>query len=210
MKFKYAYKRTTTKNTPLLPGMFALVFTEDPNGKTLTELANKLTEVNKISDNMMDCLLRKIPYVMEFDSEVTDEDLEDIKKGISIIDTVSLVTRAKMEKGGKKPAQIALEKIMTFGVFRNVESMANHELLMQFNFLCFDVSKYSTEDLRKKVFKLAVPLQQGANANWIISTDFANNMSMDEQFDRQVISRLPTCSFLAEKKGLDNPYVRAL
>ena len=209
MKFKYAYKRTTTKNTPLLPGQFALVFTEDPEGQTFTDLANNLTEVNKISDNMMDCLLRKIPYVMEFDSAVTDEDLADIKKGISIIDTVSLVTRAKMEKG-RKPTEVALEKIMTFGVFRNIDAMANHELLMQFHFLCFDVSKYPTEELRKKVFKLGVPLQQGANANWIISADFANNMSMDEQFDRQVIARLPTCAFLAEKKGLDNHYVRAL
>lgn len=211
MKFTYAYERTTIKETPLLSGTFALVFKEDPNGKSFTDLTNELTKVESITDDMMDCLLRKIPYVVHIDSDYTKEDLEDLIQGIKVIDTVSLLTRAKMEKGSKKEAEIALERILTYGVFTNIDAMSNHELLMQFDFLNFDVSKYNKEELRKKVFKLAIPLQQSGNTTWVISSDFANNFSTDEQLDRQFIARLMTKGIFADDVNtLENNYVRAL
>ena len=210
MKFKYEIKRTSLKDCTLLSGASAFVFKEDPDGKSFEDLISEIVETENLTEEALDLLLRKYVVSIELDSECSDEDVEDITDGLMLLDNKSLMVRAKMEKH-KDPAVIALQRIVVCGCIRNIVDAGMIDILQKFNFITFDMSKYSIEELRKNTFVLGKALQQTANNVWIFNSETANSLNDDNQFDRSVIGRMETFSmYVDDAKTLENPFFRVL
>lgn len=210
MKFKYEVKRTSLKDCTLLSGANAFIFKEDPNGKSFEDLISEIVETENLSEEALDLLLRKYIVSIEIDSEFSDEDVDDLTDGLTLLDNKSLVVRAKMEKH-KDPAVVALQRIVVCGCIRNIADAGMIDILQKFNFITFDMTKYNIEELRENTFVLGRALQQTANNVWIFNSDTANALNDDNQFDRSVINRIETFSMYADgAEKLENPFIRIL
>ena len=232
MFFNYEYRRLTTKDAPLNPGATALVIYEAKEGVSPEHLADHI--MKDLNPLKSDLLRRRITVLIQADSPLTAEDANSLAGSIKQLDDEStnlLVseignTVKDPQEASKEVAKITSRRLIVQFTSKAYDVAKSYDadgkevqdpnynmnyLMSLFDYLHFDLSGYTEEQLSKAMFKLGVVFNAPFAKTFTISTEVANmltikNTPIANALNRQVYHLKNVFADSAE--GLDNPLVR--
>lgn len=213
-KYTKVIKRLTTQDCPLSFGNIAICFTENEDGKIFSDLIDEILTVNSIKKQKEknDILLLKYLINVEITSEVTTEDVQDLRVGLAKLDKTSIDYRVSLATDDrekiKESARRSTANLHINGLF-NILDFAQ-----EFDLCNLDISNLSVEDVKKNMIFIAAIAQRPNPTTYTVSTELANLLD-DENFHEDVIkktfeAKIKAKSVFAKKQGLKNIFVRSL
>lgn len=229
MFFNYEYKRLTTEDAPLNPGATALVIKEVEEGMSPEHLASHILE--DLNPLKSDLLRRRITVLVQVDNPLTAEDANSLAGCIKTLDDestsllVSEVNTKDSVAASREVAKITSRRLIvqfTSKVYdvaksynedgtEKIDPNYNIQYLMSlFDYLHFDLSGYTEEQLSKDMFKLGNVFNANYAKTLKISVPVANmlmekNTPIANALNRQVYHLK---NVFADAEGLENPLIR--
>lgn len=215
-KFVRTVKRTNLLDHPLAPGSSAVFFTEDPNGKPISELITELLNVTSIKDIQFknDVLALRYWVVVEINSAPTDADTQDLRVGLSKLDNTSIAYRVELATDDKEKIKESARRPSAHVHVKGLYDIRDY--VQEFDTCCLDLSETPTENVENNLVFVAAVAQRENPTVYVISTELANKLATKE-YKHEALTRMFSTKirqkavYAPEKTGdelLGNPFVR--
>ncbi len=215
-KFVQTVKRTTLQDHPLAPGSIAVFFTEDENGKPISELITELLATTSIKDIQFknDVLALKYWINVEISTAPTDADTQDLRVGLSKLDNASINYRVELATDEKEKIKESARRPAANVHVKGLYDIGDY--VQEFDTCCLDVSEVDIKDIETNLVFVAAVAQRENPTVYVISTELANKLMTkdykDSPLHRMFSTKIKQKSVYApEKSGnevLANPFVR--
>lgn len=211
-------RRVSLQEHPLAPGSIAIVFTEAEEGKPFSELIQEILKPTNVKDTEFEHDVFNLKYWLqvEIKKSPTQEDLQDLRYGLHILDEASIKHRVdatddvtqKIKESHKRTSANLLIK----GLFETNEY--DHE----FDTCVLDTSELSTEEVKQNAIYVAEVSQRLEPTTFIISTELANQL-LDKEFKETTVGKVYSAKVkfksvfapkFSDKVALENPFVREI
>ena len=214
MKFSKECRRLTLEEAPLIPGRMAYCFTEDENGSTFTECIEDILNTKNIAEAQVknDLLARRYVIQVIVKSAANEEDIQDIRFGLSKLDDASKQYRLSLAK-----TELDVAKAQSQRIIGNIQIMSifdSNELANEFDYCNLNISSLEKDEINKGLIFIAGLAQRPNPLTYVIPTTLANELENKEVRDtslgKTLNSKVALGSVFAKGEGLTNNFVRAL
>lgn len=214
-KYKSELKRVTLKDYPLMAGQMALYLTEAEDGKLFSEIVENLLSTTSIKDAQQKNELLELRYILNvnINTAITQDDLDDLRFGLTRLDKASIDFRQKIALDDKQKVKESMRRthanLHVNGLF-DVNDFAQ-----EFDVCTVDMSNMKIEDIEANMVYVAQISQRTNPTVFIIPTELANKLN-DKEFSKGVLGKTFNAKILSLKnvfapaEGLENNFVRAI
>ena len=214
-KFTKEVRRCTLQEFPLAPGSTILYFkeTDEESGKMFSELVTEILDADSPKELLFrsDLLNRRYKISLDLYTECDEESLQDIRFGLSRLDSESLKYRSELATNDLELAKARAQRIVCnihiTGLF-NVES-----IIQEFDYCNLDTSTLSIEDITKGLIHVAAVAQRPNPTTYVIPTELANDLEKkykEELIGKTFLAKVSLGNVFAPGENLLNPFVRAI
>lgn len=214
-KYKSELKRVTLKDYPLMAGQMALCLTESEDGKLFSEIVEGLLNTTSIKEAQQKNELLGLRYILnvEVNTTITQDDLDDLRYGLTRLDKTSIDFRQKIALDKKQKVKETMRRthanLHVNGLF-DVNDFAQ-----EFDVCTVDMSNMKIEDIEANMIFVAQVSQRDNPTVFIIPTELANKLN-DKEYSKSVLGKTFNAKIASLKnvfapaEGLENNFVRAI
>lgn len=214
-KYKSELKRVTLKDYPLMAGQMALCLTESEDGKLFSEIVEGLLNTTSIKEAQQKNELLGLRYILnvEVNTAITQDDLDDLRYGLTRLDKTSIDFRQKIALDEKQKVKETMRRthanLHVNGLF-DVNDFAQ-----EFDVCTVDMSNMKIEDIEANMIFVAQVSQRDNPTVFIIPTELANKLN-DKEYSKSVLGKTFNAKIASLKnvfapaEGLENNFVRAI
>ena len=214
-KYKSELKRVTLKDYPLMAGQMALCLTESEDGKLFSEIVESLLNTTSIKEAQQKNELLGLRYILnvEVNTAITQDDLDDLRYGLTKLDKTSIDFRQKIALDEKQKIKESMRRthanLHVNGLF-DVNDFAQ-----EFDVCTVDMSNMKIEDIEANMIFVAQVSQRDNPTVFIIPTELANKLN-DKEYSKSVLGKTFNAKIASLKnvfapaEGLENNFVRAI
>lgn len=218
-KYTLYVKRVSINDDPLMPGQMAFCLTESSEGKLFSEIIEELLESTNIQEIQRKNDLLQLRYILnvEISSKVEQDDLDDLRYGLSRLDKSSIDFRQKLAANDQLKIKEGMRRTHANLHIKGLFDV--NDFAQEFDTCNADISKMSIKEIEDAIVFIAQIAQRTNPTVFTISTELANKL-MDKDFKETVLGKTLNAKITTLKNvfapvatgetALENPFVRAI
>ena len=214
-KYKSELKRVTLKDYPLMAGQMALCLTESEDGKLFSEIVEGLLNTTSIKEAQQKNELLGLRYILnvEVNTAITQDDLDDLRYGLTRLDKTSIDFRQKIALDEKQKVKESMRR--THANLHVTGLFDVNDFAQEFDVCTVDMSNMKIEDIEANMIFVAQVSQRDNPTVFIIPTELANKLN-DKEYSKSVLGKTFNAKIaklknvFAPAEGLENNFVRAI